>query len=77
MHAQANGFFFNNSNLTYLPCKHSLGGVQEQSIRSLEQNIEALSNVNVDADDDPELNELIIENTKLKHRLAILNKVDN
>lgn len=28
-----------------------------------------------DNDDDAELNELIVENTKLKHRLAVLNKV--
>lgn len=54
--------------------------VQEQGIKSLEHKIDALSKgTNEDDDidcDDPELNELLVENTKLKHRLAVLNKVN-
>lgn len=53
----------------------NISSVQEQGIKTLEQNIEALSKDNVECEDDIELNELITENTKLKHRLVILNKV--
>lgn len=49
--------------------------VQEQGIIALQQNIEALSKNSLENEDDRELNELIVENTKLKHRLAILQKV--
>lgn len=46
-------------------------------MEKLKQSIDALSKNSIEDDDDAELNELIVENTKLKHRLVVLNKVGN
>lgn len=46
-------------------------------MRAFKQKIEALDNDEYDADEDTELRELFAENNKLKHRLAILNKVQS
>lgn len=51
--------------------------MQENGIATLKRNIDALATDDgFNDEDDAELNELIVENTKLKHRLAILNKVN-
>lgn len=44
-------------------------------MRQFQQNIEALENDIYEDENDTEFNELLTENNKLKHRLAILNKV--
>lgn len=44
-------------------------------MRAFKHKIEALDNDVYNDDNDTELNELLTENNKLKHRLAILNKV--
>lgn len=49
--------------------------VQEEEIQSIRREIKQIADGNA-LDDDRELNELIVENTKLKHRLIILNKVN-
>lgn len=48
---------------------------QEDAVRQFKQNIEALENDIYEDESDTEFNELLTENNKLKHRLAILNKV--
>lgn len=51
-----------------------LCALQEDEIQSVRREIQQIADGN-GLDDDSQLNELIMQNTKLKHRLIILNKV--
>lgn len=58
-----------------------VNNLQQEQIKVLKRQLseiqDLIKNKTVQPSEDPELNKVITENVKLKHRLSILNRVSN